>query len=123
MFSEILGKKLIFVVLWTIIIAFLSLMPNPEIQEISWTDGFQIDKLAHIFLYAMYTILLGRFLDGKAYKNIPSVLLLFVIPISYGILMEVLQNYLSPTRFFDMLDIIANIIGSIVGFFILKIKI
>jgi glycopeptide antibiotics resistance protein len=37
--------------------------------------------------------------------------------------MEVLQYYLSPSRFFDMLDIIANISGSIVGLLLLKVKI
>ncbi len=40
----------------------------------------------------------------------------------YGALMEVLQYYLSPSRSFDMLDIIANIIGLLAGLLILKIK-
>ena len=117
-----MGRKLILVLFWTIAIAVLSLMPNPEISQISWTDGIQIDKLAHIFLYMMYSILLGRYLAGGNMPKVKQSLVILAVPIAFGILMEFMQYYLSPSRFFDMLDIIANIIGSIVGLLILKIK-
>ena len=64
------------VLIWSIVIAVLSLMPNPEISQISWTDGFQIDKLAHIFLYMMYSILLGRYLANGSLSKVKQSLVM-----------------------------------------------
>jgi VanZ family protein len=118
-----LGKKLIAVILWSTVIAILSLMPSSNVPGISWGSGIPLDKIAHIVLYAIYTFLLGRYLTNQPNKNVSIRLWSLAIPIFYGILMEVLQYYLSPSRFFDMLDIIANISGSIVGLLLLKVKI
>lgn len=118
-----MGKKLAAITLWSIIIAILSLMPSSSTSSISWGKGLPLDKIAHIALYAIYTYLVGRYLSGNTIKFATIALLSLLIPIFYGILMEVLQYYLSPSRFFDILDIIANIIGSIVGLLLVKVKI
>ena len=118
-----MGNKLIVVIIWTIAIAILSLMPSSNVPGISWGNGIPFDKIAHIVLYAIYTFLIGKYLLGKSWKLFRIVLVSLAIPIFYGILMEVLQNYLSPSRFFDILDIFANISGSIVGLLLLKVKI
>ncbi len=97
-------------------------MPSSNVPSFAWGSGLQIDKLAHIFLYAMYTFLLGRYLTDKSWKKSQQNGVLIGLPIFYGILMEILQYYLSSSRSFDMLDIIANIIGSLTGLIILKIK-
>lgn len=117
-----IGKKHYLIIFWTIVIAVLSLIPSSEIPSISLNSKVPVDKIAHIFLYAIYTLLIGKYLIDSSYNKGLRIMIVLTITISYGILMEVLQYYLSPSRFFDMLDIIANIIGSIVGLLLLKIK-
>lgn len=117
-----MSGKFSLVLIWSVIIIILSLMPNPEIKAISWSDGFQVDKIAHIVLYAIYSFLIGRYLLSNSGNERRKILLTLGISVTFGVLMEILQYYLSPSRFFDILDIIANIIGSIVGLLILKIK-
>ena len=97
-------------------------MPSSNVPEISWGSALPLDKIAHIILYAMYSFFLGRYLSERNTKHIFLMILCLAIPIFYGILMEVLQYYLSPSRSFDMLDIIANIIGSLTGLVLLKTK-
>ena len=118
-----IDAKLYPVLIWILIITVLSLMPSSNVPEISWGSRFQLDKIAHIILYSIYTWLLGRYLCRKWSSSIKMFILAFGITVVYGVFMELLQYYLSPSRFFDMLDIIANIIGSIVGLIFLKIKI
>jgi VanZ family protein len=118
-----LDAKVYPVIFWIITITILSLMPSSSIPDNTWGSQFQIDKLVHIVLYSIYTWLLGRYLCNKWTKSNILLGLAFGITVVYGIFMELLQYYLSPSRFFEMLDIIANIIGSIVGLIFLKIKI
>lgn len=98
-------------------------MPSSKVPGISWGEGIPFDKIAHIVLYAIYTFLIGRYLSKPTKKFVSIAMWSLSIPIFYGILMEVLQYYLSPSRFFDILDIIANISGSIVGLLLIKVKI
>lgn len=103
-------------------VVILSLMPNPEIKNISWSSGLHIDKIAHIAIYAIYSFLIGRYLALFEMSSGMKYFLVLTLSIAIGVIMEFMQFYLSPSRFFEMLDIIANIIGSIVGLLILKIK-
>ncbi len=98
-------------------------MPSSNVPGIDLGMDLPLDKIAHIGLYAIYTVFIGRYLTALGWKAPKYYLVLLAFPTIYGILMEVLQYALSPSRFFDMLDIIANIIGVLAGLLILKIKI
>ncbi|WP_406626683.1 VanZ family protein [Portibacter marinus] len=97
-------------------------MPSSSVPSISWGSGLALDKIVHILIYAIYTILLGRYLKEVKLIKWNDYAVAVVFSILFGSLMEVMQYYLSPSRFFDILDIIANIIGSLLGLIILKIK-
>ncbi|GLR17844.1 VanZ family protein [Portibacter lacus] len=97
-------------------------MPSSNVPGISIDLGIPLDKVAHILLYTIYTFLIGSYLSDKQVKSYQYYVFILGVPIFYGILMEVMQYYLSPSRSFDMLDIIANIIGSLVGVLLLKVK-
>lgn len=75
-----------------------------------------VDKLAHLGFYAVFCFLWGMGLRQKSnLKNIP-----IIFSISFGVLMEICQFYLSNGRSFELYDILANIIGSILGMILFK---
>ena len=69
------------------------------------------DKFGHAAVYGIFTFLLlrsGRFYFEYALKNI---FFAAGIAILYGISMEIIQFSFFPHRYFEYLDIVANIIG------------
>ena len=102
-------------IVWLIIITILSLVklnPDETIKELLIPHT---DKLVHLFLYTVLSFLL--LIENKKSKRI-FVLMLFAI--SYGILMELAQHFLTIYRSFDIFDILSNSTGVIIGYFIYK---
>ncbi len=88
------------VVMWALLILLFSIVPVSQTQ----TSGFfTIDKLGHLFFYFMFTFMLLH-IEFNNYKSAG-------IPIIYGILIEVLQLFISY-RTFSFVDIIFNTIGA-----------
>ena len=94
-------------------------MPGVNLPE-SWSDLFQPDKLAHIFVYAVqvFLFLRGFHLTNKLTRKISFFVVLGTI--LYGISLEIVQYAFFEDRFFEVFDIIANIIGSFTGWLIFK---
>jgi len=109
-------------ILWSIVIFILSTRSGINLPE-SWMDFISWDKFGHAVVYCILTILL---LIGSYQKNAKhdlgrAILTLGVIISSiYGISMEIVQYSFFPGRFFEVMDIIANIIGSLIGLIIFK---
>ena len=104
-----------------IVILILSTQPGIDLPE-SWMDFLAIDKLGHAVVYGALTFLLLRGFKkedmiGFAGNSTVSAL---IISIVYGISMELIQYLFFPGRFFELYDIIANIIGSLLGLYIFK---
>lgn len=76
-----------------------------------------MDKVIHMLMYFILsiTILASLIRTGKR-KKYYHMLITFVWVISYGMLMEVLQFYLTQTRSAEFLDILANTTGCIFAF-------
>jgi len=100
--------------LWTILIIVASLMPKSSMGDSGLFEIPFLDKIVHIFLYAIFVYLWSRNLFSKVDK-VKAARLAFYSSIVFGVVMEVLQKSLGGGRNFDVLDIIANIIGSIIG--------
>lgn len=114
------NKKVSFIYLpvaiWTLIIIHLSTGPGVQIP-FTWENIIGIDKLGHLFFYLVHTILLywafeklGVFNSSQKRKWIS-----FLLSAILGISLEVVQFSFYPNRYFEILDIIANIIGSYLG--------
>lgn len=102
------------VLIWALIIFGLSIMPGVDLPE-SWMDLVSMDKLAHAFVYGMLTFLglrAWQMTKGLAPNGYWIVILLSSL---YGFSLECVQYAFFPGRFFETLDIIANIIGSLIG--------
>ena len=73
------------------------------------------DKLLHIiaFLYLAIISILSKFEIDKIY--------LFILLISYGLLIEIAQTFL-PYRYFEINDLLADLIGVTIAFGFFRIK-
>lgn len=93
--------------LWVVFITILSLMSFNNNTLISIKNS---DKVVHFFFYFVLTLLLLKsFNDKLKYKY----LIIIIIAISYGIVIEILQNEFTLTRKADFYDVIANTTGII----------
>ena len=114
-------KNFIPVVIWAIIILFLSASSGIKVPE-SLSDLTGTDKFGHLVIYAIFSVLMlfGVFKARNKVPNNPNAILVVSICSVYGVLMELMQFTFFPGRYFEVLDIIANIIGSIVGLLVFK---
>ena len=103
---------LAFAVLWTIVILFLSLATIGTIGE-SISVPFK-DKYVHFTFYFVFTLLWNTFFY---YRNSNSnfKFKVVLIAITLGVLLEIAQGIFTTTRTPDILDVLANSIGAIIG--------
>ncbi len=91
-------------------------MPGENIPKVGWKFFIQLDKLAHFSFYAILTGLLVLALNKtRAELRLRELLYIILLSSMYGIMLEAIQYYFLSDRFFEIPDIIANIIGSIAG--------
>lgn len=102
-------------------ISYLSLakqnFPNPI--SVSW---IQPDKLVHTAMY--FTLALVSIIElsklGKLKSPKSVILWAFIVPISFGGLMEILQQFV-PNRSCDIIDFLANTIGVILAYVLYRV--
>lgn len=85
-------------------------------------DFISLDKVGHLVFYGILCMLILAALTQN--RTLPLVkkwsIIALGISIIYGIGMEVIQYTFFPGRFFEIPDIIANIIGSFLGLYLFK---
>lgn len=108
-------------VLWAIVIMSLSVGPNIDMPQ-DWTNIISWDKLGHFAVYGVLTyLILWGFSKQNPQIELKIYLLGFLGSIAYGLFLELIQYTYFPNRFFEYLDILANIIGSFAGLYFFKI--
>ncbi len=108
--------------IWLLAILVLSVLPGKTIPKVGFGFFDQTDKVAHLFVYAVLSFLLG-YEVYKRYRSITTYQLvaILVICMIYGVALELLQQWYLSDRFFEIADIIANIIGSLLGVIVVYI--
>ncbi|MGC9374731.1 MAG: VanZ family protein [Bacteroidales bacterium] len=101
----------------SLFILYGSITSEENLNKISLLNFPYMDKVIHMLLYFILslTILASLIRSGKQKKH-NHMLITFVWVISYGMLMEVFQFYLTQTRSAEILDILANTTGCIFAF-------
>lgn len=105
-------KKIFPAVLWAILIFVLSIVSGNRLPKIQ-LDWIQPDKLAHAGVYFVFAGLLFYGLKPFFSERRKVFFGAILISSGFGIAMELVQFLFFPGRFFEILDIIANISGSI----------
>jgi VanZ family protein len=98
-----------------VIVFYLSLVPATAIPNIAALD-FLSDKLMHALIFLFLS-----FVGLKCHFSISKIFLLTMI-FSFGLTIEVIHYY-HPYRFFEIADLIANLIGILAALVIFNKKI
>ena len=96
---------------------YLSLANSHTFDKVSFLDFQYTDKIVHFTMYfgLMSVIILE---NRKNLTNSWKLLLAAIIPLSYGILMEILQALLTSTRTASIYDVLSNFSGIVVAILI-----
>jgi VanZ family protein len=96
---------------------YLSLASSDTFDKVPLYNIPFLDKIVH---FGMYLGLMSAiiFENRKTLRNPTSLFLLAIIPFSYGILMEILQEILTSTRSGSFYDIVFNTFGILVSLII-----
>lgn len=105
--------------LWSVTIFILLIIPG---QEFSGAPRVPfLDKIIHIFLFGIQVLLWCRYIDlSRTPPVLRNFLLVFFISCLFGIAMEFVQKYGVANRSFETEDIVADIIGSAMGWLIYR---
>ncbi len=101
-------------VFWTLLIFYLCLNDVPSLPTIPIEN---IDKIIHFIFYFVFV-----FLWIKSFKHfsLRYFLIVLFMALCIGITIEFLQEKYTKNRAFDWYDIVANALGAITSFFIVK---
>ncbi len=102
----------LFTAFWAVVILVLSTMPGKQLPRIDWL--MTPDKFGHAVVYGILAA--GLFFSFQRAYILP-----FILASAYGIGMEIIQYAFFPDRYFEIWDIVANIIGAFLALLILKI--
>jgi len=106
------------------VIFYLSFTPLTNWPKISVFDKLYLDKIIHICMYSMLSFLLLRGFFKQQNNHVPRYSLLIssvLFCAAMGATIEFLQPMLTMYRQFEWLDMIANAIGALGGYFLFSL--
>ncbi|MGY5352066.1 VanZ family protein [Wenyingzhuangia sp. IMCC45533] len=109
-------NSLFFAIAFSVLILILSLIKTDGIPKISYSH---IDKVEHSIAYAVMTFF--WVLSYQLGKIKVHLLILMSSIIVFGVIIEILQMKLTAHRTGDILDVLANSFGVIIGYFFFKL--
>lgn len=95
-----------------LIILYLSLASGNTFERVSDLDIPYIDKIVHFIMYFTFMFVM-IFENRKIIKDIPGLVGLSLIPVTYSIIIELLQSTLTSTRTGSLYDVVFNLAGII----------
>ena len=105
-------------------LTFLLLLPGDDLDGSSWWATYKIDKLVHIIAFAILALSTAitlsklRVLIDVNYRLMTIILVVCAI---FGTILELLQQELRVGRSAELLDIVADCVGVLLGFVIFRI--
>ncbi|PVY37228.1 VanZ like protein [Pontibacter virosus] len=101
----------------------LTLLPSSSMPSLSIWEIFSFDSFAHAFMFAVLTYLMvvglkkqHTFMRVQLYAMRTA----FFVSSMFGIAIELLQHFFIPGRQGDMVDVMSNTIGCILGILLFK---
>lgn len=116
----------------SLFIVYTCMMPSDSIPKPSWigsiidvpqwlSDNF--DKIVHYMYYLILALAAGSdfYRQRTDYGTKKMYMWTLLYPALLGGLIEIMQEYLTVTRSGDYLDLLADILGAVTGYFIGKL--
>lgn len=105
------------VALWTLLTIYLTTFPSEKIIEV---ELFRYDKIGHFLIFGGWTFLIGLIQLVYLERIHDSLLPILIIGISFGGLIEIAQYLMPYGRYASWFDMLANILGGLTAFVVLK---
>jgi VanZ family protein len=107
-------KKNLYSILVALLLLYLSLTNSEKFQKSPLVNIPFMDKIVHLGMYfIMMSVIIIE--HRKSLRNSGKLFLFALIPLSYGVLMEILQATLTVTRTGDFYDALADAAGILVS--------
>jgi VanZ family protein len=103
---------------WTIIIILATTLPSSSIPKNSLLQIPHFDKLVHFtlfFVLALFILSERNSLRLQGQLTNRAITFALSISIAYGLIIELLQYFLLPTRSGSLYDFMANVLGTIMA--------
>ena len=111
-------KYNLFAISWALFILVLTTLPGEDLPDLSFWSLLTFDKAAHGFVFAVlvFQLIIG-FIKQYQFRQLryKAVSIAFLIGIFYGAVTELLQEFIFTGREADIMDFVANFIGSLIG--------
>lgn len=110
-------KYAIVAIVLLILISFVSLMPSNELPKTSFKN---FDKIIHIIMYFILSSFMTLGFANLKHKSVLIMAIPIVLSFFCSFSIELLQEFATSSRFFEIIDILANGIGCLIAFFVMK---
>ena len=111
-------------ILVVISLTLLLLMPGDYISDSGWWSTYHIDKIMHVIVFSILALTTSIALSKLRVltdSNYQLMILTLVVGAIFGTIIEFLQQELSVGRMAELLDIVADCVGVLMGFVIFRI--
>ena len=108
-------------IIWAAFILLLSILPGGALNFPSIFHVIPVDKLVHVFIYGVFVFLLMIGFKKQysfTWLRYHTASAAIILAISYGIVMELLQEFVIMDRNLEFYDIVANTAGSFAGYWV-----
>lgn len=114
----------LFTLLWAAMILLLTLLPSASMPQLSiWSSLLSFDSFAHAFLFAILVFLMIVGLK-KQFTYIKlrhyAIRIAFICSVAFGIAIELMQDFFVAGRHGDIIDVLADAIGCLIGIVLFK---
>lgn len=100
-----------------ILITYVSLLPGQEIPKVGLKN---IDKVVHMVMYFILSSFMLLGFGNLKHKSIFVKSIPILMSFFCSFLIEILQEYTTSSRLFEINDILANGIGCVIAFIVMK---
>jgi len=104
-----------FAITYFIFISVLFFLPGTAFPEGNWMLTIDFDKFVHFCIFSGLVFLWRSAFDSPM-SNFSAVI--FLGALLYGFLVEIIQLNWVANRSFDLLDVVADSLGSLMGLFV-----
>ncbi|MHA3789063.1 VanZ family protein [Flavobacterium hauense] len=109
-------------VAWGVFVTYACLAGASSIPKASWLDIDNKDKIVHFIFHFVFTILLYKTYKAKAGSSVKAYGYAFLTAAVYGVIIEICQGLFTAERSADVLDALANMLGSLTAIFMLWLR-
>lgn len=97
---------------WLVFTTILLVIPGNALPKTNLVTIPDFDKIIHVFLFAVLSALSFKSLKDV---SLPKAFWVWLVITAYGTAMEYVQLYLVANRSFDVIDIVADSFGALLG--------